>query len=606
MISSDSGEFRSPWLPAGLALAAVLVPLAWSTHFVAEYTLPKFLVLQLGVLLAAAGLAAAPAAAWRTPLARPILINLLVLAVAALASQDWRLSLLGRYNSYSHGLWTCALYAILGLAASFLDRAQSRRLGAVLLAAAALVAAYAVLQVSPLPDPFLRGALPQGRAVSSLGSPVDLGAFLAMALPLAAYWAAAESRWLGGLAGAVIVAGLWATVSRGAWGAAAIGLASFAALALAPWEPGRGREALRRTPRWAWALGAALVLLAGVAAVRRVSGRVAGGNDSSRVEVWRSAWRIFTSEPVFGTGPDTFEQAFRRQRTEEFVRRMRGSVRLQAYAHNDVLQALATTGLLGTAAYLYLLWAVAAIAWRAVRQPRERLLASGLSGGLIACFINVKVNPVALEVMAQTALFAGLLAALTRPEPSGPGERAPQGFARGLAALAVLAGAAGLALTARWSFADMEAKHGATELKRGLTVAGADHLRTALTLNRCENSYRVSLMNVFGDLINADKSVPARVALLEESMAVARAAVACHPEDVNAHYALGIASWMHVQLGLDQHLALAEAELDAALERDPLFLPLLEHRLAVARRRGPEAAKPWAERLARARSVAPY
>ena len=598
------------WQLWGLCLAAATVPLAWSTHFVGEYTLPKFFMLQLGLLAALLGAATEAPLAGTSALDAAVGLNLAVLVASTLFSQDWRVSVLGRYNSYSHGLWTSALYAAACLGASRLDRPSARRLAAVLLATGGLVAAYGVSQIWGF-EPFLRAPLPEGRAVSSLGSPVDLGAYLALLAPLAAAWAASRRRLSGMLAGAALTAVLlacsWYTASRGAWLGAAVGVAVAAVLLF--WRFPLSREAsskppvARRSPALALAFAALVLTVGGWLIVRRTIHRNTP-SDTSRYEVWRTAWYVFESRPLLGTGPDTFEQAFRKMRTPEFVRRMEASTRHQAYAHNDFLQALATTGLAGFAAYLYLLWATLAAGRRALcEKDEDRWLAAGLLGGLVGVFCNVKFNPVALEVMTTASLMIGLLAALARGERA-PAPRAREFSERGVALAGALASALGLVLAARWLGADVESKYAQVEFKRGQIASAFDHARAAITIDRCEAAYHVQAMNHMGEMINLDKTVQGRMNLLNEALGIGQTSVACHPMEINAHYVLGIAAWIHVQLGFEQQLPLAEKEIDAALELDPLFQPLIEQRLAIAAKRGPAAAAPWIQRLKESKALA--
>ena len=60
---------------------------------------------------------------------------------------------------------------------------------------------------------------------------------------------------------------------------------------------------------------------------------------------------------------------------------------------------------------------------------------------------------------------------------------------------------------------------------------------------------------------------------------------------------------MHVQLGLERQLETAEQELDSALERDPMFMPLLEQRLTVAAKRGGPELAAWNARIERVRAL---
>ncbi len=84
----------------------------------------------------------------------------------------------------------------------------------------------------------------------------------------------------------------------------------------------------------------------------------------------------------------------------------------------------------------------------------------------------------------------------------------------------------------------------------------------------------------------------------------AELAIGCHPEEVNSHYAAGIAALMHVRLGFRDRLAGAEKALDEALRRNPLFAPLLQSRLEAAQIRGDrEQVLSFSKRLERIKSL---
>lgn len=546
----------------GVSLAMVAVPLAWTTSVLAAYTLPKFAALAAGAALCAAGLALdwvqGRSPARRTPLDLPIAAGLCALALSSCFSQDPLLSLFGRYNSYAYGLWPFLLYALLFYSSAWsFQGARLRRFLGLLLGVGAVTGAYAVLQTLGL-DPFLKAVLPSGgRAVSTLGSPVDLGAFLVLLLPLALHWTLAQGRWAGLLALSAISGGVIASGSRGAWLAAAAGALVYAGLA-----------AKTRAPRAALLAGLVALGVAGLSAgVLAQRGRRPA--DSARVEVWKTAWESFLRRPWLGSGPDTFEQVFRRHRTEGFVRGMSSTTHFQAHAHNDLLQALATGGALGAAAYLFLLVAL----WREARarlsDPAVRATAAALSAGLLALFINMKFNPVALEVLALAAVLCAGLCSLNAPPAAEP----PTVRASALpAAAALLIAASSVYLAGRWLLADSNLK--------------AARVERAVALNGCENSYKIQLVNGLAERINATKDVAERLRLLGLGTAAAEAALRCHPNDVNSHYLAGMAAFLKAQLGFSSELAAAAGHLDAALALDPMFLPLLETRLDVARRAG--------------------
>lgn len=376
------------------------------------------------------------------------------------------------------------------------------------------------------------------------------------------------------LAPLAIGGGLIATGSRGAWLAGAAGVLVYLGLAARPrWRSARA------------GLLAALVArgLAGFFA-GRLAPRGRTGADSARVEIWKTAWDAFLRRPWLGSGPDTFEQLFRRHRTEAFVRAMGGTTRFQAYAHNDFLQALATTGALGTGAYLYFLF----LLWRAARArlalPGARATAAALGAGLLALFINMKFNPVALEVLALAVVLCAALCALgDAPPPAEP----PSGRrAAWPAAAALIFTSASVALACRLLWADRQLKSAQVDMVSGRPQAGVARLERAIALNPCENSYKIELVNGLGDRINATRDVAERLRLLALGTSTAEEALRCHPSDVNSHYMAGSAALMKAQLGFSAELAAAAGRYDAALALDPMFLPLLAARLDAARLAG--------------------
>lgn len=553
----------------GLALAGAGAPLIYSNSFIARFTLPKLFILALGMLLALLGLALSPKP--RLALPRGVALSLLA-CVAALGlstafSQDRLLSLLGRYDSYAYGVWPWALLAALFLLTSALDEPGRERITTICLSAGALVGVLGALQSAGFE--VLPGItqLPGGRrAVSTLGSPVDLGAYLGALLPLALTRArAGGQRALGWLFLLSICAGLLATLSRGAWLGAAAGAAAYLALE----DPARLKE------RGFKLLGALLLAALVGAAALRLSGRPMADSDAQRPLVWRTAWALFLEHPLLGTGPDTFEQDFRKHREERYVRLM-GSERFQAYAHNDLLQALATTGLAGTLAYLALLLSLGLAAARTLAASQDRTRTAAACGGLACLFVILKFDPVALEVLVTSAVLAGLIL-------PPPGE--DDGLLLPPLALALLVLAFAVSFAGAWCFsrADLFAQEAKAKAAAGALEEASALLKKGMGLNSCELSYRILFVNQLGDRVNAAQPALRR-GLLSEAEALAGAR--CHSSDVNEHYIRGIVNLMQAQVGLAGKLPMAAGELDAALERDPYFLPLLRSRFETAQRMG--------------------
>lgn len=542
---------------AGLALAGVGLALGWCRLFADEYLLPQTIVLALGLFIAA--WTARRARATSTSLDRPLLAVLAAWTLSAAFSLDPRLSVFGVYGGRTYGLWQAAAFAALF---QLTVRAADRdRLVVLALAGAALVSVHAVLQAFGL-DPFVPvETLAYGRAMATLASPVYLGAWLALWLPLALDRALTEDGYFGRAALALIAAGLIATVSRGAWLAAALGATLYLGLT--------GRLRLPRAR--ALAVAAAVAGWCAWALARR--GALDFSRPSERLAIWAIALKLFARHPLLGVGPDAFELGLRQVRGEDFLRVLGQGFRL-GHAHNDLLQILATTGLIGLAAYAWLLFALCQSAREALILKRSRDAA--LAAGLFAVFVNLQLNIASLPVYASAAFAAGLL--LRPREKAG----LPAGVLVAFSAVSLL-------ICLGFSVADRQMKLG----RPG----------SALWIDRCEPAYHLAYVVEQSNKMAAAPGAERRDAA-DKIAATGEVAAACRPNDAVGHYILGSGSLMQAQLGRSEKLDLAEHELDAALRLDPYRLDLLDWRRQAAAFRGDAAlTRALADKIARVRTL---
>lgn len=579
----------------GLLLAA-LGPLfaAWP-GVATPYTLPKLLVLALGALAAALGAAGAagrergedPAAGAAPDLLRPLGAGLAVLALSAAFSADVPASLLGEYSQRGFGLPTLVLCAVLAGLAQGAGAAFGRAALGAGAAAGAALAAYGLLQLVGR-DPVLNavGGISYGRIGSLTGSPVALGAALAMLLPLQLRLAldsdGAPRRRAGWACLALGGAGLLFTWSRGAWLAAGVGVAAYLV-----WT---GRARGRRAGTAAAALaGAALLAAALLVGTGRV--RPTAQSDSGRVAVWEAAWRMFAAHPVLGVGPDAFAQELGRFKSERFVRAY-GEAGTQAHAHNDFLQTLSAAGLPGLAAYVWLL----AAAWRRLRRaltdPAQRAASAAAGAGLLAAFVVAKVNPLNIDGLAVAALLLGLL------DPRGALPRPLPGAAASASAAALLA-AGWLTAADRHCLRGMRAQHaGRGEEARAAYAAAA-------RLNPAESAYGFWLVGLLREQARAEADPGRRRMLGAEAVAAARAMERGRPRHVRSLHALGGSLAALALDGGPDQLAEAAAALERGVAADWSYRSALETRSAVAKLRGDRRTyEDSAARLARLDALA--
>lgn len=181
------------------------------------------------------------------------------------------------------------------------------------------------------------------------------------------------------------------------------------------------------------------LLLVGPALVERVGNiPVEWTSTQGRGAVLRTSLGLVQEFPAFGTGAGSFEWVFATQRPPEILGRYN-------YAHNDYLQVLMETGIIGLCLALLpvalLAWELSR-RWRRGRRPRNIPLLLALAAVVLHEFVDF-----GLQTPGNAALLA-ILAGAAFPTPRLPGSR----WGQLVAALALLAAVpAALMSIALWS-----------------------------------------------------------------------------------------------------------------------------------------------------------
>src|SRR5262249_57295530 len=128
-----------------------------------------------------------------------------------------------------------------------------------------------------------------------------------------------------------------------------------------------------------------------------------------------TAWRTFLDHPLTGSGLDTFQVVYGKQRTPGYW--ALEWERTPAKAHDELLHLLATQGALGGLAYLGLL---GALGWAGVRawrrcQGEDRGLVLALSASALACHVQLAFGFPVAALAVLHAVVAGLLSRLAWP-----------------------------------------------------------------------------------------------------------------------------------------------------------------------------------------------
>jgi len=291
---------------------------------------------------------------------------------------------------------------------------------------------------------------------------------------------------------------------------------------------------------YGWRLGhkravLASVMVLGLAlAIVGSNGRSWGRSDAGRVGIWRVAVKAWSAAPYLGHGPDTFENSFRQYRDAEFAKIEDSDSYGQADAHNDLLQVLATGGLLGLLVYLGL----AVMAFRAVKHNAAAL------ASLTALFVNAKFNPVPLEAMVLAAVLVGL--ASNRESRIYQVNPVLLDFGR-----CCMVGL--VAFTIRLSHADYLAKKG--------------EFQKAMAKNPWELSYKTSFVNYTSDAIRADDDGIISTGAIAPARLAGRDAIKNRPQVAQAWYIASVAAKLD---GKEWRPFLARG-----LALDPMHRPML-------------------------------
>jgi O-antigen ligase len=355
--------------PFKIILALVfLIPLAFSVH-----SFDKFGIIKLVIFLFGCGLLLFYLFIYHRELANlPKIVSLVMIFFLAVQTfETLRLEnpstgLWGEYGQ-SESLVVQIGFIILFLAGFlFVQSGQRAKLVDVIMLTVFLVSIFGIAEYF-LRDPITK--MNVTRIKSFFGDPNSLGAFLVLTLPLiiSGFWSAPDKlrRWIAGSSFLTGVIALYLTFSRAAW-------VSFFVAGFFAWVWGISRRLLKDRSYLKNLIIIVALMVAGVFCgimltclqplqhadynlKARVSS-IAQGNDSGRHLLWSIALDTFRHSPWTGYGMASFSKNFHVNQSIAascFWKLDRNISQI----HNELLQYLATQGLLGALAYL-LLWFV--------------------------------------------------------------------------------------------------------------------------------------------------------------------------------------------------------------------------------------------------------
>ena len=365
--AAPSDQFDGSWIrPAILGVVTLKIAgivLVFDPVGLQSFDYPKSLFsrgtewILVGLVLLAVlrfGTAVVP----RTRLHVVVLLYVLAVAVSGLTAENTYVSLYGEQGSYL-GLTFLGDMVVLYLALAVAVRRLADWLPVALtiIAVAVLASLYGIIQYAGA-DPIPWVTDPSIRPFSTLGNPNQLAHFLTVATGIGVGTALLAVRRRVRIA-AALCCGLFLVTSEltgaraGLLGMAVVGTAAF----LVHWRARPGGAPLRAA--LPGVLAAAV--LAALALASPAGQRLAEGPLADRLLQYNVALRAFGDRPVFGYGPDQYQIGFIRNRPPEAVAIL--GVERPLWAHDFVLQALVTTGLVGAAALLVLIALGTAALW---------------------------------------------------------------------------------------------------------------------------------------------------------------------------------------------------------------------------------------------------
>lgn len=405
-------------LPSALILFALIgMPFVlWPGMMYSYWQLKRTFAEALGFLLAGA-------VVFRALLASQVRVQLGGIELAALAYALFVLAGFAFFPGYQGFATKAGVLFGLTLVAVVLAHEVARegeslaeKVVTCLWASGILVSIHCVLQIFGV-DPLLEvrfGFFAKTNIFGPLGNPNVCGGFLCAVYPFALLKVQRRRDVLTVGALVLLVVTALFTESRGAW--TGMALATFVFFS-APF--GRLFLALRKRPAMfvGVLLSSAGVIVAGAFALFGLNPE----SSLSRVAIWRIAWLMFLDSPLVGIGfrsiPSTYPLYQARLFAQPGGEGYLDFAAFNTHAHNDVLEVLAETGLLGLGLFALLVFVVLRTGLRLVRASPGPM--RGLVLALIASPVAVLMHgmvdcplyapPIHLVFLAAAGVLAGLL-----------------------------------------------------------------------------------------------------------------------------------------------------------------------------------------------------
>lgn len=496
----------------------VVIPLAFWRGFLEQFSYPKIFLTKVFVLsgLVVWGLTLL----WRNqawPSRFRMAFPLAMLGFTVLLSTTN--SPVPRFSLWDASYFLCGPLWLWLLVSSSSGKETLKRCAAYVAVAGALVAMMALFQWAGF-DPLLSGGyrvewgtmVARMRLYSTMGNPNFVAGHLIGAIfPAMALGISSANRWaksLAWLAAMVMGGAIVGARSRGAW----VGFTAGLFVAVYVWSRKQRIAAVETQPNVGASPARGLfaptvffflfLFLNGVVdtLLRRLEGRV---------YLWRCSWPMFSEHPLLGAGWGTFQLRFLDLQAGYLAGHPEMAIHWSniRQLHNDLLQLLLETGVVGSAAFVWVLWAFGQEVLRGLKNSGGHVWSAASAGGVTAILVDSFFNfqfavPPTLVLLFTLMAFPSLLVraqGIDAHEAPRVSSRQPMGSQlwRGLAsALLVAVGLVLLIQVARQASAEHDAAL-ALDLEEVEDLAGAEQIyRHGVALNPLNGKLRFGLARV--------------------------------------------------------------------------------------------------------------
>ncbi len=479
-----------------------------------------------------------------TRLFLPGAIFVAALTLATIFSIDQQVSLFGFYGRFHGGLWSWLAYGVIFFSLTQLSTKTYISLVKVSLFSALLVSVWGILEHYGIDSSYWVQDV-KARVFSTLGQPNWLAAYLAMLIPWSIIFYLQASKRLATLAWFSLSITLFTcfifTYSRGGNYGLAAGVAGLLLLLGLKTL----RLQLRRLTLLVLAGGLVVAIFASPLAsnlfkepAHRTTGTLEGGDETGNIRliVWRGAWEIFLHHPLLGTGLETFGESFYQFRPVEMNKTSEWDF-LFNRAHNEYLNYLATTGVVGAGAYAGLVgsffWLVLRFIRRAALSPERLYLSAALASTTVFLVQNIfsfTVVPLAIVLVLNFAavIFVGV-GKFSPTWPTWWNYQKTKHFAWLLFIPSIL----GLIVVINLWRADIFYTKGVSNNEIGNAEGAEQNLLKAVQLNPTEPNYLMQLAFAEANLASSYRASDTAKSLAKVAISASDTAVQISPQNLS-------------------------------------------------------------------------